>query len=215
MSVWWRPVLAAVLALASTPVAARPTPAEVLNANTRMMDQYFACLAATSPANAREAIASAVPSDEQSRLHKLDFGFSMCLRAVGAGQMTMTPSLYRAGLARAMYLRAYHLSLPKLSDPAPVDATADLAFMNTSAEPNSAAMTLFTRCVVAAHPEAADAFVRAEPASTMEREQLAAMQPSFTACLTMAPKMTMTRQALREFLGYSLYVRTADFRRVD
>lgn len=211
-----RPALLAVTAglTLAAPLAAQGTPApedkatvnrtsksDELDGKTRALDAFFACVVKRNPA--QSAAALAIPADKSAsgiaigKLVRAEDGPS-CLTGSGGFKLGAQKDFYRAGLARAVYLRAY--------DTAPV---ALLPIAETLAglpsQPN--AMRAFAACLVDADLPSGDALVRSRAGSPEEMAAIRALQPAMPGCVDEKARVALTRQSLRAGVAEALYER--------
>jgi hypothetical protein len=179
----------------------RTSKSDELDGKTRALDAFFACVVKRNPA--QSAAALAVPADKAAsgmaigKLVRAEDGPS-CLTGSGGFKLGALKDFYRAGLARAVYLRKYDTAPLALL---PVAET----LAGQPSEPNP--MRAFAACLVDADLQSGDALIRSRAGSPEEMTAIRALQPAMPGCVDAKARVALTRQSLRAGVAEALYER--------
>ena len=180
----------------------RTSKSEELDRKTRALDVFFACVVTRSPMGSVSALA--VPADKPAattaiaKLLDADDVGKDCLSAAGGFKLGAQRDFYRAGLARAVYLRKYD------SAPLALLPVAETLAGETR-EPN--AMRAFAACLVDADLQSGDALIRSRAGSPEEMAAIRSLQPAMPGCVDQKARVALTRQSLRAGIAEALYER--------
>lgn len=161
------------------------------------MRDFAQCVVRGDGATARQLLATPAGSNEEhaimSRVAQARNG---CL---GKGKLKMNPVMMRGAVAEQLYLRNYAS--------APVADANPKAQLTASTAASSQPYHAYAQCVVARDAPAADAVLRAKPASPAEADALEKTMPTLSSCLGGGEqaRFRVDRTALRGLLAEALY----------
>ncbi|MCA3254558.1 MAG: hypothetical protein INF91_02945 [Alphaproteobacteria bacterium] len=179
----------------------RTSKSDELDAKTRALDGFFACLVKRNPEASAQVLA--IPADKSEsgaaigKLVRAEDGPS-CLTGVGGFRLGAQKDFYRAGLARAVYLRKFDAAPLVLL---PVAET----LAGVPSQPNP--MRSFAACLVDGDLPSADALIRSRAGSPEEMNAIRALQPAMPGCVDDKARVALTRQSLRAGVAEALYER--------
>ncbi|MBC9031561.1 hypothetical protein IAG41_04070 [Sphingomonas sp. JC676] len=165
------------------------------------MNRYGVCVVKVKSVAVKRALSQPTDQAIDSALAKI--AIDECL---GSGELTMSRSLFRGAVYRALYIRDFG----QVSQ-----APATIGMQGKDAAAEAAATTpmnllqRFGDCVVRADPADAQALVLATAATQAERSAITRLGPSLGGCVAPTNQVRFSRAVLQGVLAEALYKRAA------
>jgi hypothetical protein len=153
--------------------------------------RFATCVVKARPRMTKEALALTSQPEANKAFQAL-----VKPECLNGGFLRMDAAAIRGPLYRALYLREFGHNEPGF-DPLPAEQPSD----------EDRGYHAFGACVMRVAPDMTHAFVLALPGSSEEHQALAALRPTFEACVNPKEQLVFTKVALDSTLAQALYER--------
>jgi hypothetical protein len=164
------------------------------------MNRYGVCVVRVKAVAVKRALSQ--PTDQAIDAALAKIAIDECL---GSGELTMSRSLFRGAVYRALYIRDF-------GQVSPVPATIGVQGKDAAEAAATTSMNLLQRfgdCVVGADPADARALVLATAATQAERGAITRLGPALGGCVAPKNQVRFSRAVLQGVLAEALYKRAA------
>lgn len=162
----------------------------------KILHRFSQCIAKSKRPGSLVLLATEYNSPQQESVVRRLIGSStICLR--DASKMRLTSTLFRGGIAEALYRTDYPYppALPEGRTHAPEDARGDPVLV----------LNAFVRCVAARDTGGVDKLLRTAPGSDEERVAINALNTNFAPCALEGQKLELNTLTLRAALAEAQY----------